>query len=499
MALSQKYSGKVLVPWYNNSEWQQVCNYLREDNFENLVKVLHILKIWKRRTPLLSAGVEGTLIVLDALSHENQCPEEQIIQTYAISILRFFNLCAANSDRQGTFQRTAQKNALPRWLIDIRHDIAHGHKLPSKCVLEVALKQSLQWLKEKYWDVQDKIWDYIITDESQNNDIADLLTIYIYFNISSYYKDDTEKCNHVHLEKVNEIIAKNYRIRNIYNNGGMFLAVEELVRESFAKSRSKYFSNVTEIIISQNSLLKFIPIYSIQDNTYKIPKSFKNIWTKLLNITDNNRLLYELLSKLFEVTYNDLFSDSIRVKASLWIHEIFQGLNKTKAVQNLKTNPKYNETTDISQTITHIEKKHPEFRNSLNFEETNLLEKSQAESFEEKVLNSPNTYTLNYIESILKYNKNSPIFIEDIKDLVSNFIVANDERWTQSKIFTVSDIPFNNFLNENLKDGNISENKINNYCTSNRWVEIKDKTDFVGCPLGVLPQQGREKNPLIEF
>lgn len=233
MAFSQRYSGKVFVPWFNNSEWQLVCNNLRANNSRDWLTALEILKIWKTRTPLLSAGVEGTMIILDCLCYTSNRSEVQLVEIYAVCLLRFFNLCATNNDRQGTFQRTAHKNALPKWLIDIRHDIAHGHKLPSKCILELTLQQSLQWLMEKYWEAQDKILDYIVSETSQNGELYHLLTMYIYFNVSSFYENNSEELNNNYFEYVNDLIAKRYRIKNIFNSYGMIAAIEELVRQSF--------------------------------------------------------------------------------------------------------------------------------------------------------------------------------------------------------------------------------------------------------------------------
>lgn len=69
-------------------------------------------------------------------------------------VFRFLNLCAANNKKQGTFYETARKNNLPDWLINIRHDLAHDQKVPSKFMLQYCLNYCLDWLKREYWDVQ---------------------------------------------------------------------------------------------------------------------------------------------------------------------------------------------------------------------------------------------------------------------------------------------------------------------------------------------------------
>lgn len=69
-------------------------------------------------------------------------------------IFRFLNLCAANNRKQGTFYETARRNNLPDWLINIRHDLAHDQKVPSKFMLQYCLNYCLDWLKKEYWDAQ---------------------------------------------------------------------------------------------------------------------------------------------------------------------------------------------------------------------------------------------------------------------------------------------------------------------------------------------------------
>lgn len=60
------------------------------NNLENQQKALNILKIWKTRTPILPAGVEGTLILLEALLIEDEnLSQEQVAQLYSVGLMRF--------------------------------------------------------------------------------------------------------------------------------------------------------------------------------------------------------------------------------------------------------------------------------------------------------------------------------------------------------------------------------------------------------------------------
>lgn len=61
-------------------------------------------------------------------------------------------MCGATNERQGTFYRTAKKNGIPDWVIDLRHEIAHDQTIPSKAMLEKGLKTCFDWLKREYWE-----------------------------------------------------------------------------------------------------------------------------------------------------------------------------------------------------------------------------------------------------------------------------------------------------------------------------------------------------------
>lgn len=93
---------------------------------------------------------------------------------------RFLNLCAANNKKQGTFYETARRNNLPDWLINIRHDLAHDQKVPSKFMLEYCLNFCLDWLKKEYWDAQYGITrDFVALNKIQKKQhVEQYITLY---------------------------------------------------------------------------------------------------------------------------------------------------------------------------------------------------------------------------------------------------------------------------------------------------------------------------------
>ncbi|KAI4470479.1 hypothetical protein MML48_1g05889 [Holotrichia oblita] len=190
MALSQKHSGKILVPWYSSHEWKYVYSliYSETSTQSDKKKALEILQIWKIRMPILFAGLEGTLIILNAMLHDGTTfTKDQLSSFYALAIMRFLNLCAANSDQQGTFFRIAKERNLPEWLVSIRHDLAHSQKQSSLFMLRKGIEYCFEWLKYEYWELQDrKITDFLVSTVT-SDDIEDKIHLYTIEQIPNLY------------------------------------------------------------------------------------------------------------------------------------------------------------------------------------------------------------------------------------------------------------------------------------------------------------------------
>lgn len=70
-------------------EWDFVyeCAYSKDRDKQS--KALSILKQWKLRTPILSTGVEGTMILLEALLlNTENLSQEHVAHLYAIALMR---------------------------------------------------------------------------------------------------------------------------------------------------------------------------------------------------------------------------------------------------------------------------------------------------------------------------------------------------------------------------------------------------------------------------
>lgn len=99
---------------------------------------------------------------------------------------------------------------MPKWLINIRHDIAHDHKLPSISILKLGLRQCLEWIKIKYWQFQNKIiHDYIVPESGRSSKVIEILEIYVELNIKLFSKNiDISEYDEDTIERINSIIFK---------------------------------------------------------------------------------------------------------------------------------------------------------------------------------------------------------------------------------------------------------------------------------------------------
>ncbi|XP_018577292.1 uncharacterized protein LOC108915678 [Anoplophora glabripennis] len=506
MSLSQKHVGKVFVPWFNTAEWKHVYNILCSQSDKNYTQALYIFKIWKNRTPLLSAGVEGTLTLLEALLTEKKSlSEHQLAQIYAISLMRFLNLCATSNEKQGTFYKTALRNELPKWLINIRHDIAHDHKLPSVSILELGLNQCLEWIKIKYWQVQNKIIrDYTVTESLWNSKVVEILDIYVELNLKLFSKNtDISEYDEDIIERIDSIIFKEVP-QPTTDISDIIGALEEYLNVSFTKPISDGDKEqVSKILI--NGLLS-IETETSPKGTRVIPKDFRNIWSNLLNMLNDNNFISLIINKLIDVTNTVELENAIRETAALWISELLLGLRKAQLVReelnSIENNdPAQLDKISISKIKSDLEEKYPQYEDCLQFSSTSIL--CDGNTFQDKIVATPNSYTLHFLEEVLRYNKNSENYISDIVTLVKKMLLPRGPK-TDGEIFTVDDLENINVLkNRNTDMADSEETIIVNGNTNAtevegaRWKPVKDTTIFKDCPLGVLPHQSRIKNPLL--
>ncbi|KAK9885938.1 hypothetical protein WA026_013815 [Henosepilachna vigintioctopunctata] len=431
MTLSQRYSGKFLAPWKDISEWRTTRDLIYGDSIESQKFALDRLKIWKLRTPLMSVGVEGTYILLEALlESEKNLTTYEIAQIYSTALLRFLNICAANNDRQGTFYRTAEKNGLPYWLITLRHDIAHDHKIPAKSLLEAAVKECFKWIKEKYWNIQDSyIEDYVVCDKTN---FKDLILSYAQLNLLEFYKQSQDILINNIKKQLSNIIPNSL---HVYTTKNILSILEDFLLESINREKIKDSSiQIVSALVDERIILS---VNSSNTDGKKIPANFVNIWNKVINLLYVNKTIFLLINKLMDVTEASNFNNQEKEIASLWIAEIYQGL-------------------------------------------------INAEKHKQRIIHKPNEFTMNYLEWVLKFNGNRNDFIKEQCKIVKNLVNFSRSFYTDaSKIYSVKDIE--NLVGKPMTAVEEIHSTINNEKTKFRKLSEADKFRFKGYPLGLCP------------
>ncbi|XP_066260050.1 uncharacterized protein [Euwallacea similis] len=475
MSLSQKFSGLILVPWFNSAEWEFVYRSIYSEDVDKQQKALELLKLWKIRTPILSTGVEGTLIILEALLHDTDLlSSEQLANHYAIALMRFLNLSAANSEKQGSFAKTSAKNELPKWLINLRHDVAHGHQIPCLFNLKMGLDFGFNWLREKYWEPQSKIIkDFHIRCSSQDQQFVNAFNAFVDVTMSLFencHLDDS------YLNQINMLIrsrvGKTTSHLNIMSNV-LFQIIDQMLRD-FPKLDESCWSK----LLSNEAMLKpHFDVTLIENESIKLDATFRDIWKNLLNVLHNCGLLFVLVEKLFDVTGDISRKKSDKKMAALWINEILLALIKN-----------------------------PDDAHILKFEPSKFTYEQQAQDFQKIVLyhaDLSQNYINYFIDSLLQYanSDNKAVIKQDIDSLF--------EAKIENLHFAIADIQMGDELLLTYEDHH--EILVESSCkvftnekttpepisASNKWQKLKDTSAFKSCPLGVLPHQVGQSHPFL--
>lgn len=109
--------------------------------------------------PKLPVGVDCTLSIIQVCLRDREWTpkidnaelpinyENDLCLMYSTAIMRFLNHISniGHTKQTSLFQIAKQLN-IPEWIVNLRHDAAHGHELPSIDVLRIAINLLLTWL-----------------------------------------------------------------------------------------------------------------------------------------------------------------------------------------------------------------------------------------------------------------------------------------------------------------------------------------------------------------
>ncbi|GLV32076.1 uncharacterized protein CBL_11968 [Carabus blaptoides fortunei] len=535
MALSQKHAGKCLVPWFCSAEWRLVFDkiYGSDSNTDSKRQALQILNIWKARTPLLPCGIEGTYIILEGIFLDRELYGEYNLRLLlSTSVMRFMNISASFNKHQSTFHQSARRMKLPDWLITLRHDTAHSQNLPSLDMLERALTFCLDWLYREYWrPFSSDVKDFIDTTEIETDKFAalkltlePLLSNYCYLNLTTHPYWNFTVIKHIADKEAKQALFNDLNLD--INETTKIETVLQILWDGIETTLAQLDDVkqrgcvLADLLLEENVFLcSFDERTNVLTNglSNTLPYNFLQLWNHMLSSMHRSGCLDALLEQLLNLLTADHETAERKQIAALWLSEIGKGLSKCIMAQDILTDLKKENNIKLPQRQLEnmlrelCEVKCPESNEMLNLSLLSDIPDilTDCSKFKTFVLENPNEYTSLFIPELLnvnevfKLNENKTQILE----LLNVFVSQESTNVSPKKIHTVEDVINTTMEVDETEQtscqnggGNIAntENEQHNEdsLTEKRWRRVTD-IDFTKCPIGILPWQSTEMNPMI--
>lgn len=147
--------------WKSVAEFEKVMELIFDEKSTEGDKLTayEILKSWRiRRAQDTPLGVLCTITLLDVLTTKESNFENRrdFIALCEHSLMKFINFATSFKLNKNTMYNSARNLQLDSYLIDLRHNIAHGKQTLNPEVLVNSLEVCLQWIKGFYWDQEVK-------------------------------------------------------------------------------------------------------------------------------------------------------------------------------------------------------------------------------------------------------------------------------------------------------------------------------------------------------
>ncbi|XP_017777595.1 PREDICTED: uncharacterized protein LOC108563431 isoform X2 [Nicrophorus vespilloides] len=401
MSKSIRYTGYTIVPWYSSSEWKHVYTLLCNKNKQRdaLQQAMDIITLWKTRQDLLPSGIEGTLCLIEAiLINEETVTERQYSQLCASSVMRFLNVCVASRAPTNSFTKVAKQSNIPDFIIQMRHNFAHSHKLPKPSMLKLALNECFNWVKETYWHQNLLLINDHIANGCFDPNISKL--IHIYANLCYYYGQDLDVPDYI-LNYLDEFAMD---------------STKKVPVDRVLKEIEKMIPKVTDLTCVIKDVVKsncfFINPIEI-DSFGKSGESYKNI-AKLLILLHEKNSIVPLMKEMCLLLEDEYELPVNRVSVALWINEILKGFLKTRDIE-------CNDFLGIGIKFRNIEKEQIEDIGNLKA----------------CLFSGPILYNKLYFKSFMAFTLNYGI--EDCDEYIKGLTRALDKKYNHTALMEIDD------------------------------------------------------------
>ncbi|XP_030020143.2 uncharacterized protein LOC115440114 [Manduca sexta] len=340
--------------WYNTEEWFRAYNYIYSEP-SDLNEALNLLLIWKARSPFLPSGVESTLILLqvyvqDVNSHDDSASERIIRLAYSSAIMRFVNHMFDSQTMKGqSLYNAAKYLGIPDWIVDLRHDTAHGNNLPTLELFREATLFGFDWLRNNYWDkqktqIQDFVTGVKVISVGVQERIEVLMNIFSTLSICAHSKcriknlaeipnptmrqSIVDDLQYVFRGNINLSKLKTVTIANIVKN------LDDLAKELFHSK--DMINHMNKLLLGSNSLFLSKELITFMGPVNLIRKkdfndNYVQCFELLLTFLHTNNLLIDFILELIKITRSqDENSNHKALIAALWLKNILAALQRCK-------------------------------------------------------------------------------------------------------------------------------------------------------------------------
>ncbi|XP_018398484.1 PREDICTED: ribosomal biogenesis protein LAS1L [Cyphomyrmex costatus] len=469
MAVSGKHDGIKQVPWLSPAEWHDVYRQIYSNDAVEQTKAYETLLTWKARMPKLPAGVDCTLSILQVCLRDREWTskidngelpmycENDLSLMYSTTIMRFLNYFSnIGQTKQTSMFKIANQLKIPEWIVELRHETAHGHELPSIGVLRVAINILLLWLHDEYWapeahamekcylkkgeevleeegesEVEDftymiEIWttvslyvtaDYKLVSDLPDTQLREMLQDLRTYMLSEYRSKTSDNAENEYVS----VYKRTIKMDKEYNlQAAKTLLLAKISIDLNKSSSTMYEKNNTicnalcknKVFLPNSDILKIFRQKEKNINLKRkiLPLKMLQFWKDIIFLLHKKHMLETLLFKLFNIVNQEHEDKERRNLAALWINSIFYSFVQLDIVQSISHTVEYHkadkklDTKILSQHLKErIHSEHPYLRNVLWLDISSIIPHFLLDvNFLSKLLLNVNEFSARLVEPILK-------------------------------------------------------------------------------------------------
>lgn len=535
MALSVRQEGVKQVPWFSLAEWHEVYEQIYSNDANEQAKGYRMLLAWKARIPKLPVGVDCTLAIMQVCIRDREWApkinkgelpisyENDLCLMYSTTIMRFLNhISNIGHTKQTSLFQIAKQINIPEWIVNLRHDTAHGYELPSISVLRIAVNILLAWLHEEYWAAEAKqIEECLIAEESMKDtqateevqDFGDLIELWT--SVSLYIHAGHQLVSSVPDTQLKETLQdlRSYAISSLENNNedvesdkndyteaasddikkdkkytletARMVLLSEISRYLNRKSIPNKKEIVCNTLCSSEAFLPNKDILSIFTQNEDIEKSLEKdvlplemmkFWKDIIFLLYEKDLMEALIVKLLQLINNEEVNAEKKLAASLWISSISYSFVKLDAAHSLSRGLEYQlQTTRKSLSSEAFELKvkeetertYPHLKRVLWFNLSDIVLPCLTDiKFVSKLLLNVNEFSAKFMVPILelvspKIDKESNQLLLNLMSIYARGETTDDKNsHGYEKVFTLEDLRHSESILNVEAEQNKSEDRI---------------------------------------